>query len=437
MTWTALDGATGYDLHAVDELTGHVVRAYAEPDATSQVVPNLRSDTPYRVWVRGCLNKGCTDFKESAWKSASTAPELWRLQGSGASLSDLLRPVASGLGWPSAYVYGEDAPPILRDRVRLVFRTAGTGQDDLAAFGFATGRHAQDARALQEDGRYAIGPLHAVGAGIARLGRAQVVPTDARLGGAVRLFASVVGMDGVSRIVSWDSADGAFGLDFNPTASTQVVGADPDDAAPPKRVLGADTDEDGGGTAMVQLRSASVGWSALDAWAWDGGAGTPMVVGGEDGCKQSINGLFLARWNSRRWDVLKERGCARLLVADAVEPALIHRGGTSFKLYYRPMPPAKGQSDLLVLYAEGKRSGDAATLDAADFEHATLARAPRFQWPDGTALDTATTKVRDVAVVHPSMQIAVQAMYLHVSAGDNESGSADGQQVALAHLINP
>jgi hypothetical protein len=437
LKWTALEGAISYDLHAVDELTGQVVRAYAGGDTTTQVLGGLHSATPYRLWVRACTNKGCTEYKESAATSASTAAEVWRLEGTGASLSSLFQPAPDSRGGPSAYAYGDDAPPILRGRVRLLTRTAGSGSDDQPAFAFATSRRQEDARELQHEARYGMGPMRAERAGIARLSRGQLVPTDARLGGAVRLFASVVGIDGVSRIVAWDSVDGAFGLDFNPAPSTQVVGTDADEAAPPKWVLGADADEEGGGTAMAQLRSANVGWAALDAWAWDGSAGTPMVVGGEDTCNQSVNGLYLARWNTRRWDVLKERGCARLLVADGIEPALVHRGGASFKLYYIPASAEEGASGLRVLYAEGTRSGDAAVVDAADFEHASLARAPRIEWPDGTSLDATAIVVGDVAVVHPNRQILEQAMYLRVGARDNDPRSAERQQVALAYLTNP
>lgn len=437
LEWKALEGATSYDLHAVDVLTGQTVRTYAAADATTQVVGDLHSGTTYRLWVRACTNKGCTEFKESAATSASTEAEVWRLEGSGAALADLFEPVPDSRGWPSAYVYGADAPPILRDRVRLLTRTASGGQDGQGVIGFATGRRPQDARELQPEARFGIGPIRAEAAGIAGLGRAQAVPTDARLGGAVRLFASVAGIDGVARIVAWDSVDGAFGLDFNPAASNQVVGADADSAAPPKRVLGAEPDEDGGGTAMAQLRSATVGWAALDAWAWDGRAGTPMVLGGEDTCNQALQGLYLARWNTRRWDVLKERGCARLLVADAADPTLVHRGGASFKLYYTTAPGPDVPPGLRVLYAEGARSGDAAVLDAADFEHADLARAPRIEWPDGAAVDPTRTTVGEVAVVHPTLQILQQVMYLRLGPRDTGGGSAERQQVALATLINP
>ena len=113
-------------------------------------------------------------------------------------------------------------------------------------------------------------------------------------GGKVRLFFEAQGADGKTRVMSLDSQDGYFGLDFNAgPASTCSTAADYATGGGCAPIVAIAVEGDAGGNQkIVNARQFKVAWPTLESPHWDMAAGTFMVF-----TTDQVTGCSTARMN--------------------------------------------------------------------------------------------------------------------------------------------
>lgn len=438
-SWRSVPGATHYLVQA-DDLDGgpdFVQRASAV--GTSVTFSGLEAATAYQLSMWACKDAACATYAAAAPVLLTTAEEVWRLQGSGASYAGCATIADRSNSSPYAFRYGDDAPAALRGKVRLYYKTSGTpgaGDRNDVGVGLTSGPATSDPDSVD---RFEVDPRYGVGmpgGGHVRLHDVRTFQAVPLASGGVRLYMEVVDAGNVGRLVSFESRDGSVGADFDPSADTRLDAADLR-GTPPSMVLGVSGDAEAA-TRMKGVRQFKIGWPTLERWAWDQRAGTFMVLGGTDTCGATQDGLFLAHYDGRAWAIDEAGACARVLVPDAHGPVLVHLGGVRYKLYYEDQAKGRQKKPLRVLYADGTRTGDPAVVEFEDWDRPADAREVHFRWPDGTLMDAdAESGLGDHVVLSPTLRLEDQVMYMNLGGFDNGTSPGPSKGIGMAVLANP
>ncbi|MFN7621920.1 MAG: hypothetical protein ACK5RS_02125 [Acidobacteriota bacterium] len=175
----------------------------------------------------------------------------------------------------------------------------------------------------------------------------------------------------------------------------------------------------------------------------DGAAGTAMILTvnlSNQTC--SLYGVVqgYAIWDGSRWRLqYQSNGCPKLF-EQMQAPNPVHLGGTRYKLYYnnttnlvgQPVNPLTQMKVMKMIYADARRSGDAATLDFEDWELTTQARDIFYLWPDGSLVnDENESKLDDHVTILPTADPSFQVIYSNMSSGQLVPF------IGLAVLLNP
>ena len=418
---------------------------------TSHVLKGLRAGTRYDVSLRACNDAACTSFLTADAPARATTPaEAWQLQGTGADLAGLARPVSDGNVRIHAFAYGPDAPASLAGRVQLYYGPMSMTARGLtvatAARPAVTGDGASVGAFTSHAGSAGLITPAAAGPLVGEINAGQAVPVSAALGGHVRLYFETQGADGRSRILYIPSADGYSGLDFNAGAQTVCSAAadyTPGGGCAPTVAIGVEGDAISGNAGIRNARQFKIGLPLQDDWRWSGAAGTFMLFTTDTipGCSTGVRNHAYAVWDGAAWQVQYARpGCPRLFAnAQAMTP--VHLGGVRYKAYFgdpsvmtgmRPGSRLPWLGPKKLLHADGARTGEADRVDFEDWEPTQQARDVTFLWPSGAPLDDAAEGyIDDFVALAPTRDLDFQVLYLAIT---------DGVQIpfsAVALLVNP
>jgi len=437
VTWTvtAGDRAHHYEIVATESGQGTRVSATASAAATSVTLTGMKAATPYAIVVTTCRDEACRESSASAAVGGSTETEYWQLQGTDHSVDRLTKAVSDGNARLSATRFGADAGA-MANRVQLYYgpmRTQGDTSQLTVAVASAAADAATPASYLtftSRSGASGLASPRTPSTLIATINTGAGVPLARSVGGVVRLFFEATGADGKTRVMSIDSKDGYYGLDFNAGAAT-VCGAASDYAADgpcaPTVAIGVDGDANGN-SKITNARQFKVGWPTIESAHWDMAVGSFMVFTTDQvtGCSESRMNHGYAVWDGSAWKVqYQSSGCPKLFTsAQAAFP--FHSGGGRYRLYYGDpsLSTGKGTSNLpflgpkKLIYADAQVSGSADVVDFEDWEAQTAARDVVFLWPDGAQLDDrAEGYIDDYHFLTPTGSLDLQVMYITITDG--------------------
>ena len=436
VSWTpsTSDVTDHFEIVARESVQGTTVRALVNASARTATLTGLKSQTAYSVTVVACANASCSESSTSAAATAQTDREFWQLNGSGNTISGLTKAVSDGNARLSATRFGPDAGA-MANRILLYYGPLGGGrQSPLAvAVASAAADAATPSTYLEFTSRAGSSGLISPATATTLVGTVatgQGVPVARDRGGFVRLFFEAAGADGKTRILSIDSKDGYFGLDFNAgSAGTCSTAADYQSGGgcEPTVVIGVDGDA-GGNRGITNARQNKIAWPTLDSPHWDLSPGTFMVftVDRLSGCTPYPTNHGYAVWNGASWEVqYRADGCPKLFTsAQAAFP--FHSGGVKYRLYYGDPSLTDGRSSSnlpflgpkKLIYADGTVSGDAGVVDFEDWEAQTSARDVVFLWPNGDELDArAEGYIDDYHFLAPTGSLDLQVMYITITDG--------------------
>lgn len=433
--WTAPTDYTvdHYEVTATEALMNTRVSTTAAAGAQGVTLAALKAATDYAVVVKACADAACHRAGSAAAVSATTAAEVWQLQGSGNTVAGLGRPVADGNARLSATRFGPGAGAAA-DTVQFYYGPMGVSGQSVASSGVVSAAHPASYLAGFTSFATTSGlrsPASAT-SGIKSIMTGQGVPLAAALGAKVRLFFESNDADGKTRIYAVDSVDGWLGRDFNRgTPTTCSTSADYAAAGPcaATLVLGVDGDALNPVPKVRAVRQNKIGWPALTDWRWDGAAGGFMVftIDRVDGCTTATHNQGYALWNGTRFvPQLDAAGCPKAFKsAQAAVP--MHIGGARYKLYFGDPSVTAGRlagsplpfvGPKKLVYGDGASGGDAGILEFEDWEAVAQARRLVFVWPTGEPLnDTAEGYIDDFHFLTPTGSLDLQVLYLSITDG--------------------
>lgn len=456
VSWSAPTG-TSTDYYAVtltDSVNGDKIEASST--STSVQVGGAKAGTAYVATVLACTgtapNGQCRSSSVSAASvSASTADEVWQLQGTGNGYANATRVVSDGSTLPWAMRYGVDASASLVGKTRFYYKAIKTGAagvgiatsagtsasiNNLSAYGVEASGLWQTCASPDKPSQCTSGDLTIMAI--------QALPLTSD---KVQLYFEAFDASDTSattRIYSLDSQDGLIGLDFNRGSGSSCGGLGSRDYAAggncePTLQINAGTGSAAASSGLSKARQLKVGYPTLTHWRWDGAVGSFMVITAADACGKTSNGLFLAQLESSGWAIAKTAaGCAAPLVEKGHGPVPVHLGGVRYKLYFEDETNGHSGKPLRLMYANGALSGDASRIDFADWEAATQARQVTFLWPDGTPLSAEDESgLGDHMVLLPNDDLATQYMYLNLGGFDNANWNKASAGLGMAVLVNP
>jgi hypothetical protein len=451
VSWTATSGdpTHHFEIAAREGVQGTRVRIRAAASATSATLTGLKSHTTYAVSVIACGNESCSQASASGEVEVETDREHWQLQGTGNAITGLTKTVSDGNARLSATRFGPDAGA-MANRVQLYYgpMLTGTSRNSMLSVAVASA----EANAANPDSfltftsRAGTTGLLSPSPGatlVTTVSTGQGVPIARDRGGFVRLFFEATGSDSRTRVLSIDSKDGYFGLDFNSgSATTCSTAADySSGGCVPTLAISVDGDS-GGNSRITNARQQKVGWPTLTSPHWDLSAGTFMVFTTDSvqGCSESGMNHGYAVWDGAAWKVqYQANGCPKLFTsAQAAFP--LHAGGAKYRLYYGDPSITDGKTSSQLpflgpkklIYADGSATGDAAIVDFEDWEAQTSARDVVFLWPNGDQLDArAEGYIDDYHFLTPTGSQDLQVMYITITDG------AVVPFAAAAILLNP
>lgn len=444
-----VDGAIErYELAVTDLLTGEL--ALHRTAATNLQLDGLKASTGYRIELIPC-SAGFCHLGQAASVEATTAREVWQLQGSGRTVGGLRRSVADGNVKIHAVRFGSDAPASVANRVQLYYGAMGPTVRGLAtALGSSAVDPAQPSSYLDFSSRAGLTGLispPSAAPWVRDVATGQAVPLT---GNRLRLYFEASGSDNRTRILSIDAKDGGVGQDFNSGAATTcAISADYSSGGgcEPQLVIGVEGDGALGNPRIINARQFKIGWPTQDDWRWaeDDGSWMVFTVDAVPGCSTAGHNQAYAVLDAttRRWIVQYDSATACPLMFRHMQAAHpLHLGGGRYQLIYGDTSDLSGAlpgSNLpflgrkRVLYADARRSGDPARVDFADWEPSALGRRVAFHWPDGTLLDaTAEGYIDDFSVIAPAGDPAhVRVLYVAITDG------RAAPVTASAILLNP
>lgn len=438
VTWTASpsDATNHFRIVARENVQGTQVSTTAAATQSSVVLTGLKSQTTYSVTVTSCADAACAASSAAAAVSAETDREYWQLTGSGNSVSGLTKAVSDGNARLSATRFGPDAGA-MANRVQLYYGPMSSGATRNSMLSVATA----SAEAVAGDpDSYLTFTSRAGTTGLLSPSSAaplvstvltgQGVPVSRDRGGFVRLFFEATGADNRTRVLSIDSADGYFGLDFNAGSATTcstVADYSTGGGCSPAVAIAVDGDANGN-SKITNARQQKLGWPTLDSPHWDLSAGTFMVftVDRIAGCTDYNTNHGYAVWDGSAWKVqYQSNGCPKLFTsAQAAFP--FHSGGVKYRLYYGDPSLTDGRTSSglpflgpkKLIYADGAATGDPGVVDFEDWEAQTSARDVVYLWPNGDELDArAEGYIDDYHFLAPTGTLDLQVMYVTITDG--------------------
>lgn len=437
ITWQARSGTDHYELTLTDQIGGSVVSARVSGSDSQVTISGLKSETPHTAAIVACEDSACQNQTAgSASAQATTAAEVWQLQGSGNSFDTATLLLSDGNVGSHAFRYGPGSGALEGHCNLYYVPMAGSEKGIKIA---TTSLQATD---LATATNYAAGSvsLYRQGSGLATsLALFQAVPLAS---GTVRLYMEAEGDDGSTRIMHLDSSDGYVGRDFNGTSASDCTGADfVSGGCVPTVDIGVEGDAVKGNRFVDSARQFKVAFPTQDDWRWDESAGTFMVFTlhtDATGCSSSrFNGGY-AVWNGAQWEVQYDTttGCPK--VFEGVQaPMPVHTGGVGYKMYYSYHDPALGANALKqmrLLYADGALTSNPDTVEFEDWETMAQARSPKYIWPDGSAFtDADEDNLDDYVIFQPTGSSDLQVMYSNLGGPNGTRVPEIGTLV----LINP
>lgn len=423
-----------YRLTATNGVAGTATAQDVPASALSHTLAALDAQTTYAVAIEACLDAACNARMSSATGSisASTAQEVWQLQGTGHAHATLTRVVSDGNVKIHAIRYGEGAPAAQLGRVQLYYGSSNPSAPGLAvATGTMVANAAVPASVLSFTSLAGTAGLirpSTAGPLVGQVNTGQAVPLTS---GIVKLYFEATGSDNKARIMSVNSQDGFVGRDFNAGASAVCsTAADygTTGGCAPKVLIGVEGDTLLPNPKLRNARQFKIGVPTLSDWRWDGAAGTFMVFTTDmvTGCSTSNFNHGYAVWDGATWNVQYSGTCPKLFVSvQAADP--LHLGGVRYKIYYGDpsITTGKNPGSMLpflgpkkLMYGDGARSGAANTVDFEDWDGTAKARDLQFVWPDETALDAAAEGyIDDFVVITPTADLAFQVLYIATTDG--------------------
>ncbi|MEO8678814.1 MAG: fibronectin type III domain-containing protein [Vicinamibacterales bacterium] len=437
VAWTpaAADATHHFEIVATEGVQGTAVAAMADSTATSLTLTGLKSNTEYAIVVKACGNDACSESTAAAAVPGSTDAEYWQLRGTGNRVDTLIKIVSDGNARLSATLFGPDAGA-MANHVQLYYGPFGQGRT--SPLTVATTMDAADATKpdtfLSFTSRSGVSGLTSPSSPaplVAQVATGQGVPVARELGGFVRLFFEAQGADGKTRILSLDSQDGYYGLDFN-TGASGVCSTAADYSAGggcvPTVAIGVEGDATNANSRITNARQFKLGWPTLDSPHWDGAAGRFMVFTSDrvTGCSAFQQNHGYAMWDGSAWQVqYQDNGCPKLFTsAQAAFP--MHIGGVRYKMYYGDpsVTTGRGTSNLpflgpkKLIYADGRLTGAPDVVDFEDWEPQASAREVVFLWPNGDQLDAgAEGYIDDYHFLAPTRSLDLQVMYVTITDG--------------------
>jgi hypothetical protein len=454
MTWKAFPGTPHhYEVvveHPFDNVSDIRVIAFSN---TMSILDELKSETDYTVTLYACKTITCNQaYVSRTSPSASTAREVWQLDGSNNGFDNATVLFENGNSLPYVFEYGPGSG-YLEGELRLNWGAkhfAGQGggmrsvrgdNSDFTSFDGADYSHSLHAICADDDAcEFMISGTQSVPL-LSNTIRTYMEATDKLTTGSP------------TRIYSIDSTDGYVGLKYNsdPTDDTPC-GVDSSDYGPGgacelKLVIGITGDPGVPDSGLTQARQFKIGFPKQDSWRWDQSPGTFMVLTGASQlaspstCTSIIDGLFYAVYDGADWEVLKDTsGCPLALHEGAHGPVIDHRGDAKYALYYEEHPYASGGEleeateytegmdpvwkPFKVIYGNGAASGDANSVDFGDWESRESARNVDFLWPDGTVLsDEDEATLGDHVIVRPIASLETRYMYMNVGGSTGSFGT--------------
>lgn len=451
VSWTATSGdpTHHFEISAREGVQATRVRISAAASATSATLTGLKSHTTYAVSVIACGNEACTQSSASSEVELETYREHWQLQGTGSSVTGLTAAVSDGNARLSATRFGPDAGA-MANRVQLYYGPLNTSRNSMLSVAVASAEAsaANPSSYLTFTSRAGTTGLSTPSPGatlVTTVWTGQGVPVAREKGGFVRLFFEATGADSKTRVLSIDSKDGYFGLDFN-SGSSGVCSTAADystgGGCAPTVAIAVEGDTNGN-SKVANARQQKVAWPTLDSPHWDMAAGSFMVftIDRTTGCTEYSHNHGYAVWSGSAWVVqYQSNGCPKMFTgAQAAFP--FHSGGAKYRLYYGDPSITDGRSTTSplpflgpkkLIYADGSVSGDAAIVDFEDWEAQTSARDVVFLWPNGDELDArAEGYIDDYHFLAPTGSLDLQVMYITITDG------AVAPFASTAILVNP
>ena len=451
-TWTP---PTGID-HVRLQLQGggDTLTFNAAAGATTLDLADLNSSTSYTATALLCADAACASPTAAAGGSvaAEVPAESWVVQGSGDGTDSATKVVSDGNVRIHAIAYGKDAPAAQLGRTQLYY--GPQPMPPAGVKGLVVGPAKQvatsDVSTLNafESLAGSSGVENATTATpwITEVATGQAVPLAGTLGEKIRLYFEALGADGKTRIVYVDSADGYVGRDFNKGSDTRcrsLADYGTGGGCEAKLAIGVTGDTGDWGLSVANARQFKIGVKTLDDWRWRGEVGTFMwvTVDQTTGCTTASHNQAFTVWDGTTWKVQKDANNCPLLLSDAQAPSPLHLGGGRFKMYFGTPSDETGRdkSSKLpfpgpkrVVYANGARTGEATTVDFADWDTRSSARDVTFLWPSGKALSAKEEGYLDDFVhLTPTFDKSLQVAYLAMTDGSKPPFSV------LAILANP
>ncbi|MBC7620149.1 MAG: fibronectin type III domain-containing protein [Candidatus Saccharibacteria bacterium] len=447
VNWTAPVGYTvdHYVVTATEVMMNTSVSASVAVNTNSTTLIALKAATPYSVAVKACKDSACSASGSSAVASGTTATEFWQMQGSGNTVATLTKPVSDGNARLSATRFGPEAG-IAANTVQIYYGPIGV--QGLAVGTTSTISASSPSSYLNFTSLASTSGIRSpsTATDIQSVATGQGVPLSAALGGKVRLFFEAGDVNGKTRIYSIDSTDGYAGRDFNigsPSICSTSADYQTSGNCPLTLQIGLEGDTTLANAKISNARQHKLGWPTQTDWRWDGATGTFMVftVGSVTGCSTSNFNHGYAVWNGSKFDVQYDSaGCPKLF--KSVQAGVpMHLGDARYKMYYGDPGITTGKNNAnnlpflgpkKLIYADGKSSAAAATVEFEDWENVSLARNVNFLWPNGDLFNaTAEGYIDDFQFLAPTGNLDLQVLYLTLT---------DGTVVpfaATAILLNP
>lgn len=457
--WRALTGIAidHYEIDAVEMIGSSATRVISASNTAT--LTGLKAGTEYQVTVKACHDAACHYTAISRPANGATSAEYWQIQGTGNSYTTATRVVADGNIGAHGFRYGSWAGPELGGRLRLYYNPLGAqekGAKPALTSGAATSSIGSVNLFTATSGYGMLNPCPTPAPGqpaptcpgtgpVKNLALFQAVP----MSGQIRFFFEAMGTDQRNRILQIDSQDGYVGRDFNRGARTicQTIGDYGSGGECEARVvIGVEGDPVESNPGIQHARQFKIAYPTLDpglAGRWDGAAGTAMILTvnlSNQTCSPYGVLQGYAIWDGSRWRLqYQANGCPKLF-EQMQAPNPVHLGGTRYKLYYnnstnlvgQPVNPLTQMKVMKMIYADARRSGEAATLDFEDWELTTQARDIFYLWPDGSLVnDENESKLDDHVTILPTADPSFQVIYSNMSSGQLVPF------IGLAVLLNP
>jgi hypothetical protein len=416
-----------YEIDTTDVLTG---KSWIEStNYSTHVFEGLKAGTTYDFSVRTCIDNSCNESMVSESVIASTAEEIWQVQGEGhgfdnatvvAENSNVLSYVLDD-GEDTYKYYGKTGPGSdLRGSLYVAYLN---DPEDLTSFEFATQvvKNCDLKKGDCEEGSFLVAAF-------------QILPLmDEEL--------SIMCLEGffydediaehssTTEIYCLESDDGWIAEDFD--SDGLVCGDESNEfleggSCELEKLFGL---EDG----FDQARQFKIGFAKRDSWLWDQDEEAFIVITGADDCGVTNDGLFYGEWIDDEWVLERnDDNCLKPLVDYAHGPVVVHLGGNRYKLYYeeRDTDTFQARKPFHMIYLD---LDDDVMLETQDD-----AREVVFLWPDGTTLnESEEAGLGDHFISVIENDLDQQVMYMNLGGNDHVDDPGASQGVGQAILLNP